>query len=172
MGGMTARPQPRLLARLLALGAMALLCLSGALAQGVLATASPTAARAAPATPPQAPESRTLPREGEAIAREVCLACHGGGVAQAPRVGDRKVWARFEREGQAMFTAHGWVGVRGMPAQGGRADLTLEEFARGTAWMARASGLTWADPDAAMLARIQQEEAKRRAQLARQRGKS
>lgn len=71
-----------------------------------------------------------------------------------------------------MLTAHGWVGVRGMPAQGGRVDLSLEEFARATAWMARASGLRWADPDAAMMARIRQEEAKRRAQLARGRNPS
>jgi hypothetical protein len=48
-----------------------------------------------------------------------------------------------------------------MPAKGGRPDLTLEEFARATVWMARASGASWTDPDEAMMARIRHEERKR-----------
>jgi hypothetical protein len=65
------------------------------------------------------------------------------------------------KEGQHVVTAHGWVGQRGMPAKGGRADLPLEEFARAVAHMARAAGGNWKDPDAAMLDRIKAEEKKR-----------
>lgn len=106
-------------------------------------------------------------KSGEQVYRETCFACHGAGLAGAPRLGDRKTWAQLHREGQAVVTAHGWVGVRGMPPQGGRAELSLEEFARAAAWMARESGAPWADPDAGLLQRIRAEEAKRRAELKR-----
>jgi len=55
---------------------------------------------------------------------------------------------------------HAWVGVRDMPAKGGKPDLALEEFARAVAYMARAAGATWKDPDAAMMKQIQAEEKK------------
>lgn len=48
-----------------------------------------------------------------------------------------------------------------MPPKGGRADLSLEEFARATAWMARSAGVDWPDPDEHMLEEIREEEAKR-----------
>jgi hypothetical protein len=48
-----------------------------------------------------------------------------------------------------------------MPAKGGRPDLSLEEFARATAWMARSAGGDWQDPDEAMMSTIRKEEAKR-----------
>jgi hypothetical protein len=57
-----------------------------------------------------------------------------------------------------VLTAHAWVGVRGMPAKGGNANLSLEEFARATAYMARAAGGSWKDPDAKVLKRIKEEE--------------
>ena len=47
-----------------------------------------------------------------------------------------------------------WTGIRQMPAKGGRDDLSLEEFSRAVAWMARQSGGNWQDPDAALLSRI------------------
>ncbi len=100
-------------------------------------------------------------KSGEQVYKEVCLACHGAGVANAPRAGEPGGWAKLLEEGQAVVTAHGWVGVRGMPAKGGRPDLSLEEFARATAWMARSAGGDWQDPDEAMISAIRREEAKR-----------
>lgn len=99
--------------------------------------------------------------DGERTYREVCMVCHGSGVAGAPKTGDAEGWAKLIDEGQAVVTAHGWVGVRGMPAKGGRADLALEDFARATAWMARSAGGDWPNPDDAMMAAIRDEEAKR-----------
>jgi cytochrome c5 len=98
---------------------------------------------------------------GEQVYAEVCSACHGARVDKAPQFGDRQAWAPLIREGQAVLTAHAWVGVRGMPARGGRPELALEEFARATAHMARAAGGRWPDPDPAMLARIEKEVDKR-----------
>ena len=97
-------------------------------------------------------------KPGEQVYQEVCFACHATGVDKAPKFGDRKMWAPLIKEGQARLTADGWLGERGMPAKGGRADLTLEEFSRAVAFMARAGGANWKDPDAAMLERIRAAE--------------
>lgn len=102
---------------------------------------------------------------GEQVYKETCFSCHASGVAKAPKFGDRQAWAPLIEEGQHVLTAHAWVGVRGMPAKGGKADLTLEEFSRATAYMARAAGGNWKDPDSALLGRIRIEEKKRAAQL-------
>ena len=104
-------------------------------------------------------------RSGEAVYRDVCLTCHAGKVDKAPQFADRAAWKPLLAEGQAVLTGHAWVGVRGMPAQGGRPDLTLPEFSRATAYMARAAGGNWPDPDARMLTLIENEVVKRRAQL-------
>jgi len=108
-----------------------------------------------------------LLRSGEQVYLQTCVACHGAGVAGAPRFGDRKTWRPLIAEGQPVLTSHAWVGVRGMPAKGGRDDLTLEEFARAVAYMAREAGAHWQDPDARMLDRMEAEAKKRRAALAR-----
>jgi hypothetical protein len=49
---------------------------------------------------------------GEVTYKQVCMACHGAGVAGAPKVGDKAKWAPLIKEGQATLTAHGYVGVR------------------------------------------------------------
>lgn len=105
--------------------------------------------------------SAQTPKSGEQVYREVCFACHAAGVANAPRFGDKKVWAPLIGEGQAVLTADAWVGVRGMPPKGGKPDLSQEEFSRAVAYMARAAGGKWQDPDAGMLARIKAEEQRR-----------
>ncbi len=115
------------------------------LAAAVLPAAAQTAA------PTAAP---TAARDGQAIYREACMACHDSGLNKAPKLGDTKDWAPRIREGQAGLTAVAWTGIRQMPAKGGRDDLSLEEFSRAVAWMARQSGGNWQDPDAALLARI------------------
>lgn len=116
--------------------------------------------------------AQTLPalKSGEQVYRETCMACHGPGLAGAPRAGDRRAWGKLIAEGQAVLTAHGWVGVRAMPPKGGRNDLSLEEFARAVAWMVRESGGNWADPDARLLEQIRLEERKRIEQLRKSKG--
>lgn len=104
-------------------------------------------------------------KSGEQVYREVCMACHATGVADAPKFGDRESWDPLIEEGQAKVTAHGWVGMRGMPPRGGRPDLGLEEFSRAVAWMARSGGAGWQDPDEAMLHEIREEEEERIAEL-------
>lgn len=112
----------------------------------------------------QAASAQAL-KSGEQVYKETCSTCHASGVAKAPKFGDKAVWKPLIAEGQHVLTADAWVGVRAMPPKGGRDDLKLEEFARATAFMARAAGGTWKDPDAKMLSLIAAEEKKRRAGL-------
>lgn len=100
-------------------------------------------------------------RTGAQVYDQICSACHATGVAHAPRFKDAAAWAPLIAEGQAVLTGHAWVGVRAMPARGGSPELSLEEFSRAVAWMARGAGGTWQDPDAAMMNRIIREAGKR-----------
>lgn len=109
---------------------------------------------------------------GEQVYEEVCAACHGRGVPRAPQLGDRRQWAPLIREGQTALTAQAWVGIRGMPARGGRADLSLESFAGGVAYMAHRAGANWHPPDAAALQRIEAEVLKREARRKPKGGKA
>ena len=100
-------------------------------------------------------------KSGEQVYKEVCAVCHATGVSGAPKFADKAVWKPLVAEGQHVLTAHAWVGVRAMPPRGGRPDLSLEEFSRATAYMARAAGANWKDPTPKVLARIQKEEKQR-----------
>lgn len=100
-------------------------------------------------------------KSGEQVYTEVCAVCHATGVSGAPKFADKAAWKPLVAEGQHVLTAHAWVGVRAMPPRGGRPDLSLEEFSRATAYMARAAGAKWKDPTPKVLARIQKEEKQR-----------
>jgi cytochrome c5 len=121
------------------------------------------------ATPVQAqPPLLRGSQSGEQVYKAVCAACHEAGVARAPKLGDRAAWAPLIAEGQHVLTGHAWVGVRAMPARGGSSEITLAEFARAVAHMARGSGGSWTDPDAKMLLRIVQEADKQLVKSIRQ----
>jgi len=100
-------------------------------------------------------------KSGERVYTEVCAACHGTGVANAPKLRDRQAWTPLIAEGQHVLTGHAWVGVRAMPTKGGNPDLKLAEFARAVAYMASNAGGNWPDPDAAMLRKIAKEAEER-----------
>jgi cytochrome c5 len=121
----------------------------------------PEASQAEPAVAAATEAAATVLKSGEQVYKEVCMSCHASGVANAPKAGEPGGWTALFAEGQAVVTAHGWVGVRGMPAKGGRPSLGLEEFARATAWMARSAGGDWQDPDEEMMEEIREEEVKR-----------
>lgn len=104
---------------------------------------------------------------GEVTYKQVCMACHGAGVAGAPKVGDKAKWAPLIKEGQATLTAHGYVGVRGMPPKGGKPDLTLEKFSEAVVYMANQSGGAWKTPDEKLMHVIHEEIEKRKRQLAK-----
>lgn len=89
-----------------------------------------TAAGPAAATP-DAPEPVATVMTGPQVYNSACIACHGGGVGGAPKVGEAAAWE--ERIAKGMDTLHqhaieGFIGSAGvMPAKGGRTDLSDQE---------------------------------------------
>jgi len=96
----------------------------------------------------------TFAASGEDTYKAVCANCHATGLAGSPKVGSTKEWGKLIKEGQINLTADGYNGVRGMPARGGRAELTVAEFGSAVAYMANQAGANWAEPDDAMLKKI------------------
>jgi len=77
---------------------------------------------------------------GKATYDTTCFACHGTGVAGAPKVGDKKAWASRIAQGIDVLGVHainGFVGKNGtvMPAKGGRADLDDEAVKAAVAYI-------------------------------------
>lgn len=98
---------------------------------------------------------------GEDTYKAVCATCHAQAFPKAPQVGNQRQWAPLIREGQVILTAHGYVGVRGMPPKGGQPDLSVEAFAEALNHMVNQSGGQWKTPDARTLQAIQAEIARR-----------
>jgi cytochrome c5 len=76
----------------------------------------------------------------------VCVACHGTGASGAPRIGDRKAWAKRASEGLTSLTEHAIKGIRQMPPHGGSPNLTDLEIARAITYMVNQSGGRWIEP--------------------------
>jgi cytochrome c5 len=94
------------------------------------------AALAAPAAAPAAAAS-DLP--GEQVHEQVCAACHGAGVAGAPRTGDKPAWGARLAQGAATLNKHAIEGYQGkagyMPPKGGRTDLTDQSVINAVEYM-------------------------------------
>ncbi|MDB5930086.1 MAG: cytochrome c, class [Polaromonas sp.] len=58
---------------------------------------------------------------GEALYKQACFACHGAGVAGAPKFGDKAVWAPRIQTGLDALTASVIKGKGAMPPKGGSA---------------------------------------------------
>jgi cytochrome c5 len=68
------------------------------------------------------------PKSGEETFTQVCSACHGAGIAGAPKAGDKGAWGSRIAKGKEVLYDHALKGFQGssgvMPAKGGRADLS------------------------------------------------
>lgn len=96
-------------------------------------------------------------QSGENTYKQVCASCHGSGVLNAPKFGDKAKWAPLIAEGQVILTAHGYVGVRAMPPKGGNPNLSIEGFSDALVYMVNNSGGNWKSPDAKTLVAINKE---------------
>lgn len=83
------------------------------------AAAPAPAAAAAPATATAAADSGA----GKALYSATCVACHGAGIAGAPKFGDKAAWAPRLAQGSAVLYEHALKGFQGkagvMPPKGG-----------------------------------------------------
>jgi cytochrome c5 len=68
-----------------------------------------------------------LPTSGKDLFEQTCSACHGAGIAGAPKAGDKAAWASHIAKGLPTLydhALHGFTGTTGtMPAKGGRTDV-------------------------------------------------
>ncbi len=88
-------------------------------------------------------------QSGEAVYKLACNACHGAGVAGAPKTGDATQWSARLAQGYDTLVKHAVEGFKGMPAKGGNADLDPIEVARAVVYMANQSGGKFKEPEAA-----------------------
>lgn len=79
------------------------------------------------------------PTDGKGVFDVACTACHGAGIAGAPKAGDKAAWAPRIAQGKATLYKHaveGFTGKTGiMPAKGGRVDLSDELIHAGVDYM-------------------------------------
>lgn len=87
-------------------------------------------------------------RTGKQITDAVCAACHGTGLLNAPKIGDKAAWAPLIKEGFDHLTETAIKGIRQMPPRGGNPDLSDIEVARAVAYMANQSGASFTEPAA------------------------
>lgn len=78
-------------------------------------------------------------RTGEQVYNAVCTACHGSGIAGAPKVGSKGDWGSRIAQGEKTLLANAIKGIRGMPAKGGCASCSDEEIGNAVKYMAAKS---------------------------------
>lgn len=78
----------------------------------------------------EAPEAKVA-LTGPQVYNQACLACHGGGIAGAPKTGDAADWGARLAKGRDVLNSNainGFMGDKGMmPAKGGAVMLSDEE---------------------------------------------
>ena len=85
----------------------------------VTAAAAPEPSPAAAPAPPQTAAAGAGPNAGEALFKQTCIACHGSGVAGAPKFGDKAAWAPRIKQGVDTLVQHAIAGKGAMPPRGG-----------------------------------------------------
>jgi cytochrome c5 len=82
---------------------------------------------------------------GEHVYKTQCAACHGAGVAGAPKLGDAAAWGSRIATGFEALVHSALAGKGAMAPQGG-GDFEDTEIARAVAYMANAAGGKFAEP--------------------------
>jgi cytochrome c5 len=78
--------------------------------------------------------------DGKAIFNHLCTSCHTAGIAGAPKVGNKSMWAPRIAQGIDTLVKHAINGYHGpdgnyMPAKGGNPALTDEQVSSAVHWM-------------------------------------
>lgn len=76
---------------------------------------------------------------GADVFAQACTACHGAGIAGAPKYGDKSDWGLRIAQGMPTLYQHALQGFQGkagvMPAKGGRIDLSDTSIINGVDYM-------------------------------------
>ena len=105
------------------------------------AAAAPVAA-ATGAAPAVAAAPALVADAGKTLFDSSCVACHGAGIAGAPKVGDKAAWAPRIKQGSAVLYEHAIKGFQGkagvMPPKGG-SSASDEQIKAAVDFMANAA---------------------------------
>ena len=78
-------------------------------------------------------------KQAESTYKSKCVACHGGGIAGAPKLGDKAAWAARIAQGDEVLLQHAIKGFKGdtgyMPPKGGFMTLSDEEISAAVQYM-------------------------------------
>ena len=66
-------------------------------------------------------------KSGEEVYNGACVACHGAGIAGAPKTGDKGLWAPRIAQGVNTLYEHAIKGFKAMPAKGGQVALSDDD---------------------------------------------
>ncbi|TMH80477.1 MAG: cytochrome c5 family protein [Betaproteobacteria bacterium] len=75
--------------------------------------------------PPGTAVQAAAKTDGRTVYESTCMACHGAGVANAPKLGDKKAWAMHLVHGAEHVYENALKGKGAMPPKGG--NLTLSD---------------------------------------------
>ena len=91
-------------------------------------------------SPPNAAPVQDSPSmRGQEVYLQVCAACHGTGLAGAPKFGDNAAWAPRIAHGIEHLTASVIQGKGNMPARGGQAGLSDKDIKAAVSYMVEKS---------------------------------
>jgi cytochrome c5 len=94
-------------------------------AAGAVDTSAVSPTQVAAAAP--ASDAAAKPKSGSEVYQSVCTACHGAGLAGAPKTGDAGAWKQRIAQGKNTLYEHAIKGIRMMPAKGGNTSLSDAE---------------------------------------------
>lgn len=102
-----------------------------------------SALAAAPTPEAAAPAAAAADLPGDTVFNQACVACHGAGIAGAPKFGDKAAWAPRIAQGADLLHKHALEGFQGknglMPPKGGRTDLSDQSVINAVDYMVAGS---------------------------------
>ena len=101
------------------------------------APAGPATAATTAATAPAAAAAAATGGSGESLYKQACVACHGTGVAGAPKLGDKAAWAPRMQQGLPTLVQSVVKGKGAMPPKGG-SSASEEELRAAVEYMVNA----------------------------------
>jgi cytochrome c5 len=94
-------------------------------------------------TPKAQTQAAAADLPGDQVYNTACLACHGAGIAGAPKYGDKAAWTPRIAQGLPTLYKHAVEGFQGkagfMPAKGGRADYSDKSITNGVDYITAGS---------------------------------
>jgi cytochrome c5 len=103
------------------------------------AAAATPAAMPAVAIPPAPTKAAGGAAGGKATFDSICSACHGTGVAGAPKFGDKAAWAPRIKQGKDQLYADALKGKGAMPPKGGNPSLSDDAVKAAVDYMVNAA---------------------------------